>query len=189
MNLSSVLSQARRPPPVKSVVFFRFLSSAECEELPCMAIAFRAGITEISILLHLFEKRSLMQRYKRARWRQILRRGPCHRRLIRSARELRHSRSRAARIFASVMLTIAWLVLPLLPGCGRRTPTAQPSSASEAIQSTPADSLSSNSSTTQPLAPLAAGRNIKFRGLDNDYHGTTRVLPNKTLIHQKESHD
>ena len=130
-----------------------------------------------------------MQRYKMARWKQILRSGPVYRSLIRSARELRHSRSRATRIVTAVMLTIAWLVLPLLPGCGRRTPASQPSPAPGTTESTAADLAPPNSPPTKSPAPAAAGGSITFRGLDNDYRGTTRILPNKQLIHQKESHD
>ena len=129
-----------------------------------------------------------MQRYKMARWKQILRSGPVHRRLIRSTRDLRHSCSRAPRIVAAVMLTIAWLLLPLLPGCSRRTPTSRPAPAPDNTASTPADVSTPNSPPTKSPAP-AAGGTITFRGLDNEYRGTTRVMPNKQLVHQKESHD
>ena len=129
-----------------------------------------------------------MQRYKMARWKQILRSGPVHRRLIRSTRDLRHSHFRAPRIVAAVMLTFAWLLLPLLPGCGRRTPTSHPAPAPDTTASTPEDVSTPNSQPTNPPAP-AAGSTITFRGLDNDYRGTTRVMPDKQLVHQKESHD
>lgn len=125
----------------------------------------------------------LMQRYKMARWRLILRRGTFHSSLIRNIRRLRHSRWRAARFCSTVLLTIAWLVLPLIPGCGHRTQTSSslpvPPDARPAVPPP-------KSPPRIPVTATPSGRSINVRGLDNEYRGTTRILPDKQLIHQKD---
>ena len=127
-----------------------------------------------------------MQKYKMARWKQILRRGAPQRRFVKSIRRLRHSQSRLARVCSLVVLSVVWLVLPLLAGCGRRTekptpsPVAPPPVPATSPSPTPLPLTNSTPATT-------SGRSITIRGLDNDYRGRTSVLPNKQLIHQKES--
>ena len=125
-----------------------------------------------------------MQKHKVSRWRMILRRSAFHRNTVRSFRHLRRSRFRAVRIGSTVILSITWLLLPLLPGCVPQTVSTQrpPTSLGPLPVQAP-------SPTPLPTAPAQPGRSIKIRGLDNDYQGTTRVLPDKKLIHQKDSYD
>ena len=126
-----------------------------------------------------------MQKYKMARWRHILRRGAPQRRLIKSIGRLRHSQSRLARVCSLVVLSVAWLVLPLLAGCARRTEKPKPSLVAPSPQ--PAASTPPPALPTNPTPAPTSRRNITIRGLDNDYRGKTSVLPNKQLIHRKES--
>ena len=122
-----------------------------------------------------------MSRYTRVRWKRILFRGGFHRRVVRSTRRLRHSRSKVARVCSSILLSIAWIVLPLLPGCSRRP--ANP---------TEIEPVSSRSPAPVPVdtvPPADSGRTIQFRGLDNDYRGTTRIMPNHGLIHGRDQND
>ena len=132
-----------------------------------------------------------MSKHKMARWRRILRRSELRRRQIRSIRHLRHSRSRAARICSAVILTIAWLVLPLLPGCGAEpTKPAASQSGSPATNEPPTTTPSSSDSPPQvPAAGTNSGRVIRFRGVDNEYRGATHVLPDGKVVHQREQHD
>ncbi len=132
-----------------------------------------------------------MRKHKMARWRRILRRNEVRRRQIRSIRRLRHSRSRAARICSAVILTIAWLVLPLLPGCGAgSTRSSESQSGASTAHEMPIAHPSSPDvpSSEQALEP-SPSREIIFRGLDNEYRGSTHVLPNKQIVHQKEFHE
>ncbi len=133
----------------------------------------------------------LMQKYKMARWRRILRRSAFRRRQIRSVRYLRHSRSRAARICSAVILSIAWLVLPLLPGCGSEPtkPAAMQSGSPPTIEPPTAKPSSPDSPPPVPAAGTNPGRVIRFRGVDNEYRGSTHVLPDGKVAHQKEQHD
>lgn len=124
-----------------------------------------------------------MQRYKMARWRLILRRDTFHRSLIRNIRRLRHSHWRAARFCSTLLLSIAWLVLPMIPGCSNRTPTASfPSDPSDAMRAR----MAAKSPPPASPAPPVSGRSVKVQALDSQYRGTTRVASDKQLIHQKD---
>ena len=146
----------------------------------------RFRVAAVFIAIHF--GRLLMQKHKVLRWRMILRRSAFHRNAIRSCRRLRRSRFRAVRICSTVILSIAWLVLPLLPGCVPQTEPTQrdPAAISAFAGQVPSPTLLP---APPPTAPPLPGRSIKIRGLDNDYRGTTRVLPDKKLIHQKDSYD
>jgi hypothetical protein len=72
-------------------------------------------------------------------------------------------------------LTLAILSFPLLASCDR-TPN----------RLAPADPLPNKPVPTKP-APLARpGRTITFQGLDNDFRGSTTVLPDGRVIQHKE---
>jgi hypothetical protein len=123
-----------------------------------------------------------MQQIKGQRWRGILRRRPFSRKLLRSTRRLRRSRSRAARICSGAVLSIAWFLLLLLtPGCNRR----------EEPHATDVQPGTGSAPSTSPRSamPPASGRSIQFRGLDHDYQGQSQVQPNGEVTHQKETHD
>ena len=132
-----------------------------------------------------------MQKYKMARWRRILRHSEFRRKQIWSIRRLRHSQSRATRIGSAVMLTILWLILPLLPGCGEET--GQPATSQSdlsGVEKTPTGQTASQSAL--PAAPaknVSPGRVIQFRSVDNEYSGSTKVLPNDKMVHQKDQHE
>ena len=132
-----------------------------------------------------------MQKYKMARWRRILRRSASRRRQIRSIRCLRHSRSRAARIYSAVILTIVWLILPFLPGCGvgAEKPTASRSDPSDSEETPTGQPSSSNALPQGPTKNPNPGRVIQFRGVDNEYRGTTKILSGDELLDEKEQHD
>jgi hypothetical protein len=95
----------------------------------------------------------------------------------------RHSRR---RVVTTVSMAFAWFCVPLMPGCDHRAraPTSTPA---------PLNPVPSPEEPTVPTkassAPPAAGRTIRFEGLDQEYRGTTRVLPNDQVTHQKDSHD
>ena len=132
-----------------------------------------------------------MQKYKMARWRRILRHSEFRRKQIWSIRRMRHSQSRVTRIGSAVMLTILWLILPLLPGCGEETdqPATSQSDLS-GVEKTPTGQTASRSAL--PAAPaknVSPGRVIQFRSVDNEYSGSTKVLPNEKLVHQKDQHE
>ena len=132
-----------------------------------------------------------MQKYRMARLKQILRRSKFRRKQFQSISRLRHSRSRTARIGSEVLLTILWLILPLLPGCGAGTdqPATSQSDLS-AVEETPTgNSPSSNALPPAAAKSVAPGRVIQFRGVDNDYRGSTQILPNDKLVHKKEQHE
>ena len=127
-----------------------------------------------------------MSRYRRVRWKQILFRGAFHRRFVRSAHRLRRSKSKTARACSAILLSIAWLILPLLPGCSRRP--EKPA----AVETASAASMSTGSSeghSIKPAAPVDTGRTIRFRGLDNEYRGHTTITPNQRLLHERDQLD
>ena len=132
-----------------------------------------------------------MHRYKMARWRRILSRNENRRRQIRSIRRLRHSQSGVARIYSAAILTIAWLVLPLLPGCGADPTKTTASQKGTARTVEPPTTIPSSPDTPSPVSRAGAvpDRVIHFRGVDNKYRGSTRILPNDKVIHQREQND
>ena len=132
-----------------------------------------------------------MQKHKMARWRLLLRKNEFRRRQIQSIRRLRHSRSRVARIYSAVLLTIVWLILPLLPGCssGNGKPVASQSDSTDAEVSPPGQPASTNALPQSPTKNANPARVIQFRGVDNEYRGTTKVLPGDELLHEKEPND
>lgn len=132
-----------------------------------------------------------MHRYKMARWRRILRRSTFRRRQIRSIRHLRHSRSRLSRIYSTVVLTIAWLVLPFLPGCGAEPAktTASQSGSPATIDPPTITPSSPESSPTVLTLGSNSDQGIRFRGVDNEYQGFTQVLPDGQIVHQRDQHD
>ena len=67
-------------------------------------------------------------------------------------------------------LTFVLLSLPLLASCDR-----------PAAPAAPAGRISN-----PPAVPAGPGRTITFQGLDNDFRGSTTVLSNDRVIHQKE---
>lgn len=88
------------------------------------------------------------------------------------------------RLWTNVMLALAWLFVPVVPGCDRcaRAPTPIPPNTDP-----PPPVPTAPGTPPPPTAP--SGRNIQFQGLDHDYRGSTRVLPNDRVKHQKDSHD
>lgn len=130
-----------------------------------------------------------MHKYKMARWRRILRRSAFRRRQIRSIRHLRHSRSRAARICSAALLTIAWLLLPLLPGCGAGSAKPPTTTSGSPANTEPAPPLPESMNPPNPAPGTSTGRTITFRGLDNEYRGSTHILPNNRFVHQKDPNE
>lgn len=132
-----------------------------------------------------------MKRYKMARWRRILRRSEIRRRQIRSLRCLRRSPSRLARFSSAVLLTVGWLILPWLPGCNSSTenPAAKRSDSIDAETLPEPQPSSPNPSPQVPPKSPIPSRVIQFRGVDNEYRGSTQVLPNDQLLHRKEEID
>ena len=127
-----------------------------------------------------------MSRYRRVRWKRILFRGAFHRRFVRSAHRLRRSKSRTARVCSAILLLMAWLVLPLLPGCSRRPekPTAAETRTAASKSTVPNEVHS-----ITPPAPVDTDRMIRFQGLDNAYRGRTRITPNQQLLHERDQLD
>ena len=75
----------------------------------------------------------------------------------------------------AIGLTLVILSFPLLASCDR-TPN----------RPAPAGSLPSKPIPTKPASPAKPGRTIIFQGLDNDFRGSTTVLPDDRVIHHKE---
>ena len=91
---------------------------------------------------------------------------PCSNSKPRSSRPL----DRNGRV--ALGLSLAILSFPLVTSCSRTsTPTQPTSRASVPVQPTPAAKLA---------------RTITFQGLDNDFRGSTTVLPDDRVIHHKE---
>ena len=72
-------------------------------------------------------------------------------------------------------LTLAILSFPLLASCDR-TPK----------RLAPTVPLPNKPVPTKPAPPAKPGRTITFQGLDNDFRGSTTVLPDDRVIHHKE---
>ena len=72
-------------------------------------------------------------------------------------------------------LTLAILSFPLLASCDR-TPN----------RPTPTGSLPNKPVPTKPAPPAKPSHTITFQGLDNDFRGSTTVLPDDRVIHHKE---
>ena len=75
----------------------------------------------------------------------------------------------------AIGLTLAILSFPFMASCDR-TPK----------RPAPADPLPNKSVPTKPAPPTRPGRTITFQGLDNDFRGSTTVLPDDRVIHHKE---
>lgn len=84
------------------------------------------------------------------------------------------------RLSSATLMALIMLFLPLAPGCDRHTsmPT-QPRSTSAPLRP---------STAVIPSKSLPP-RSIQFHGMDNDYRGSSRVLPNGRLAHQKDAND
>ena len=75
----------------------------------------------------------------------------------------------------AIGLTLAILSFPLLASCDRATNRPAPPSP-----------LSNKPISTKPAPPAKSNHTITFQGLDNDFRGSTTVLPNDRVIHHKE---
>ena len=72
----------------------------------------------------------------------------------------------------AITLSLAILSFPLMASCDR---TATPT------QSAPPALV-----PAKPAPPTKPGRTITFQGFDNDFRGSTKVLPDDRVIHHKE---
>ena len=75
----------------------------------------------------------------------------------------------------AIGLTLAILSFPLMASCDRAPK-----------RPAPADPLPNKPVPTKPAPPARPGRTITFQGLDNDFRGSTTVLPEDRVIHHKE---
>lgn len=75
----------------------------------------------------------------------------------------------------AIGLTLAILTFPLMASCDR-TPK----------RPAPTEPLPQKTVTTKPTPPAKPGRTIIFQGLDNDFRGSTTVLPDDRVMHHKE---
>ena len=75
----------------------------------------------------------------------------------------------------AIGLTLAILSFPLMASCDR-TPK----------RPAPTAPLPNKTVPAKPAAPAKPGRTITFQGLDNDFRGSTTVLPDDRVIHHKE---
>ncbi|MDP1799460.1 MAG: hypothetical protein Q8K78_18330 [Planctomycetaceae bacterium] len=88
------------------------------------------------------------------------------------------------RVVMTLLVAATWLCVPLVPGCDHRTraPTSDPSTPE------PSPTAPIRPEQPSPTTP-SSGRNIQFQGLDQDYRGSTRVMPNDRVIHRKDADD
>lgn len=129
-----------------------------------------------------------MQQHRLVKWRQLLRQQRSQCRRLRRLTRLRHSRSRAVQVFSVVVVSCAWLLLPLLAGCDRAensstTPTDTRS------QAAPEDSNFHPISPSSAQEPASGSWPLRFTGLSHRYEGASRAQPNHELVHRKESYD
>ena len=75
----------------------------------------------------------------------------------------------------AIGLTLAILSFPLMASCDR-TPK----------RPAPTNPLPNKPVSIKPSPPARPGRTIIFQGLDNDFRGSTTVLPDDRVIHHKE---
>jgi hypothetical protein len=81
--------------------------------------------------------------------------------------------SREGRV--AIGLSLAILSFPLIVSCNRPpSRTAQ------------TDHLPYKTDTTKPVPPTKPARTITFQGLDNDFRGSTTVMPDSRVIYRKE---
>jgi hypothetical protein len=81
----------------------------------------------------------------------------------------------------AIGLTLAILSFPLLASCDRTPKGAAP------IDPLRSNTVPNKVDPTKPAPPARPGRTITFQGLDNDFRGSTTVLPDNQVIHHKES--
>lgn len=127
-----------------------------------------------------------MSGYRRVRWKRILFRGAFRQRFVRSAHRLRRSKSKTAHVCSVIVLSMAWLILPLLSGCGWRTekPAAVETKAAASIFTEPIEGRSKT-----PDAPVDTGRKIRFRGMDNEYRGCSVITRAQQILHERDQFD
>ena len=75
----------------------------------------------------------------------------------------------------AIGLTLAILSFPLMASCNRT-----------ANRLAPPCPLPNKPVSAKPVPPAKPGQTITFQGLDNDFRGSTTVLPDDRVIHHKE---
>lgn len=86
--------------------------------------------------------------------------------------------SRDGRV--AIGLTLAILSFPLLASCDRTLKPPAP------VDPLPSNAVRNKVVPAKPEPPARPGRTINFQGLDNDFRGSTTVLPDNQVIHHKE---
>ncbi|OYW25152.1 MAG: hypothetical protein B7Z55_00155 [Planctomycetales bacterium 12-60-4] len=88
------------------------------------------------------------------------------------------------RVVITLLVAAAWLCVPVVSGCDHPTRALTP----EPSTPKPAPTAPIRPEQPSPTTP-SSGRNIQFQGLDHDYRGSTRVMPNDRVIHRKDADD
>ncbi|WP_010583154.1 hypothetical protein [Schlesneria paludicola] len=115
-------------------------------------------------------------------WRQALRRSSTVRYLVRAFDRFR---TFPIRLASTVYFASVGLVCSLLAGCS--TESLNPTRTSPGSADAPEHSSSQSSPNPDP--PSRAGRRIKFESFDVKYRGTTQILADEKVVHQRQPYE
>lgn len=116
-------------------------------------------------------------------WRHLLQRNRFARR---SVNMLQRCRSYLFHLASSIHLAIVGVVCSLITGCSFEslTPSARNSSSADAIESS-----SSESSLLGGHSAPRGSRQIQFESFDIKYRGSTHILADEKVVHQRQTHE